>query len=171
MKLILVRGLPGSGKTTYVKNTYPNFVHLEADHYRTDCNGNYFFDSDLNYKCHSLCYAYAEMALSEGRDVVVANTFVTLREMKPYIQLAEDLRADLKVVVCRGNFGNVHDVPEETISRMAKRWQEYPGETKAMSYRKDKPICFGMLTECGINRHFCAEHKVCFLKTYGLTRG
>lgn len=35
-ELVLVRGLPGSGKTTYVRNYYPNYTHFEADLYRYD---------------------------------------------------------------------------------------------------------------------------------------
>lgn len=148
MKLILVRGLPGSGKTTYVNRNFPTrYIHLEADHFRTDCRGHYLYDPAKNGICHRLCQDYAEMALSQGKDVVISNTFTTIKEMQYYISLASAYGADLRVITCRGKFQNVHDVPEKAMEAMRKRWQDYPGEE---FIDHDKPICFGHIDECNL---------------------
>ena len=40
-KLIIIRGLPGSGKSTFAKSL--NCTHFETDMYFTDSEGNYNF--------------------------------------------------------------------------------------------------------------------------------
>jgi hypothetical protein len=59
-----------------------------------------------------------------GVNVIVHNTFTQLREMKPYMDLADEFGYSVSEIVCRGNFGSVHGVPEEAIERMRNRWEE-----------------------------------------------
>lgn len=45
LQLVLVRGLPGSGKSTIAKSFIPhNFVHLETDMYFINSAGEYKFN-------------------------------------------------------------------------------------------------------------------------------
>jgi len=124
MNLVLIRGLPGSGKTTIAK-TMDGYFHVEADMYFETDDGYKFNPSKLA-DAHAWCLDSSDRALSNGLDVVVANTFTTLHEMQPYINLASKHAAcRLSVIEAKGRFPSVHNVPYPTIRRMMSRWEDY----------------------------------------------
>jgi predicted kinase len=135
--LTLIRGLPGSGKTTLARimmnaDNYGNAMrarsaqHFEADMFFDTGNG-YVFDGTRIGEAHDWCKLNTEMAMRAGTSAVyVSNTFTTEREMKPYFDLAERFNYKLQVIDLCGSFGSVHDVPEETIDKMRVRYQENP---------------------------------------------
>lgn len=131
LTLILVRGIPGSGKSTLAREKIMNddfFEHYEADMYFEDCNGNYNFDTSKLGNAHTWCQRSTEKDLNSGQSVVVSNTFTTMKELKPYMELADTYKARLIIITSVGNFGSVHNVPEEAIARMKNRWVEVEGE-------------------------------------------
>lgn len=128
-ELILIRGLCGSGKSTLAKTTFFDHINIEADMYFVDPVTNiYNFDATLLYRAHTWCQNQTRSALESGKSVVVSNTFTTMKEMKDYIKMAEELNVPIRAVKVIGNFQNVHGVPEEVLNRMRDRWQDYPGE-------------------------------------------
>lgn len=120
--LYLVRGLPGSGKSTYAKKL--DAVHLETDMYFVDKQGNYQFDASVLSQAHEWCHQETEQQLKQRHNVVVSNTFVQHWEMKPYLALAKKYRANVMVSVCSGEYSSIHDVPLSTIENMRNRWQK-----------------------------------------------
>ena len=129
-KLLLLRGLPGAGKSTLAKTVYvpQGYVHLEADMF-FERSGTYKFDPTLLGKAHAWCQWETAKTLKEGKDVVVTNTFTTLKEIKDYVNIAKGQNIELIVIHAQGNFQNVHGVPEDKLAAMKARWQPYPGET------------------------------------------
>lgn len=117
-ELVLVRGLPGSGKSTLARDM-KGHVHIETDMFFTDSEGVYRFDPDALRVAHSWCQHQVRMHLRDGHDVVVSNTFTRAWEMKPYF----DMGYPVRVLTCNGRWPNVHGVPQETIDRMAERWE------------------------------------------------
>jgi len=134
--LILVRGIPGSGKTTFVKSDMINepfignrqYVHLEADMWFTDHKGNYNWTPDGISHAHRWCTNTACIMMNNGVDVVVSNTFTTLKEMRPYLEHANMLGIAVFVFRMNGNYGSVHNVPVEVIEKMKNRFEDYGGE-------------------------------------------
>ncbi|MGR5092857.1 AAA family ATPase [Vibrio maritimus] len=122
MKLTLIRGLPGSGKSTLAKTL--DALHFEADMYFINEKGEYCYDGDKIGDAHEWCQQQVEKALAENQDVVVANTFVRLWEMKAYKNLAKRYKAELDIIVCRERYPNVHGVSDSVIAKMQKRWQD-----------------------------------------------
>lgn len=123
--LTLIRGLPGSGKTTLandIDSLDRSSIAIEADAYFYDDYGNYVFDETKLREAHKWCQEWARGALEINRNVVVSNTFTTLREMKEYYLMAKEFGATLNVITCQGQFGNLHNVPQETLDKMEKRF-------------------------------------------------
>jgi len=124
--LILIRGLPGSGKSTLAAKMHR--AHFEADaFFEQNPKGEYRFDATKLGAAHKWCQKSTEEALRQGRKVVVANTFTQMKELKPYLDMAQRLGCTVSVMEAKGNYQNVHGVPEEALRRMAARWEQLPG--------------------------------------------
>lgn len=121
--LYIVRGLPGSGKTTLAERIAP--IVCSADDYFTDENGRYNFDPRRLRHAHDYCLRKTRKALSAGVDAVaVANTFTQSREAKKYFEAAEDYGYSVFVVECQSQFGSIHNVPEAAVEAMKERWEK-----------------------------------------------
>ena len=129
--LILLRGIPGSGKTTLGEvilhsnqGTRPDVI--SADNYFIDDKGNYNFDPTKLKEAHNNCQqTCADRMRLEFSKVVVANTFTEEWEMKPYFDMAEryNYRVHTIIVENRHDSKNIHGVPEEKLQQMKDRFQ------------------------------------------------
>ena len=128
--LVIVRGPSGSGKTTVAESLVKcnGYSHYEADMYFIDDQGNYNWDGLMIANAHDWCRRMVEKDLKEGKNVVVANTFVRLWELKPYVKLAHRLGVGLHIVHCDGEFENVHGVPQEIVDRMRENMEDITQE-------------------------------------------
>lgn len=124
-KLTLIRGLPGSGKSTLAKQRLQSGeLHYEADTYHM-IDGEYRYDISKAAEAHAWCLRMATEGIQAGHNVVVSNTFTTMKEMQPYLDMAAKTGASLKVIHCTDQFGTIHGVPDEVIAKMKARWEPY----------------------------------------------
>lgn len=124
MQLVLIRGLPGSGKSTMAKAlARAGFEHFEADTYHMNNEGDYCFDRANAKAAHEWCQQETRKALERGKQVVVSNTFIQLWEMVPYFDMAKVLGIEPNVLEAKGNWQNVHAVPAEVMANMRERWE------------------------------------------------
>ena len=126
MILTIVRGLPGSGKSTFAKSL--NVLHVEADMYCMK-DGQYIFDANKTKHNHFMCRDLVESILRQGVDVVVSNTFTQLWEIEPYLHLAKLFGATVKVIRLETEFGSIHNVPDNVINAMRERFEDFEEET------------------------------------------
>jgi predicted kinase len=138
--VIIMRGLPGCGKSYYIDTQLCNSAlssntDLEvfsADHYFTDNNGIYRFDPKHLGAAHAACFKsyldfLAQLDVMEVPEMlVVDNTNISAYEMAPYIQAANAYGLDHKIVTlwCNPKLAaqrNTHDVPNHTILAMYQK--------------------------------------------------
>lgn len=121
--LIILRGLPGSGKSTFAK-TLVDYRHVEADMYFVDDQGNYNFDPDQLEHAHCWCRNRVEEYMKYDNSVIVSNTFTTEREMKPYFDLALRYNYLVTCLIVENRHGNLslHSVPDGVMQRMHSRF-------------------------------------------------
>lgn len=127
MILYIIRGLPGSGKSTMAREIVaknPETKHFEADMYFHDKTGKYVFNPSMLKQAHQWCQLKTADALENGYDCIVSNTFTQKWEVQPYLDIAERTGAEVKIITAKGNYQNIHGVPDEAIERMKTRWQE-----------------------------------------------
>lgn len=127
MKLILLRGLPGAGKSTFARFLFCSIVnlqHIEADQYFTDRNGNYNYDSFKIKEAHKFCQERTKLYLSDGSNVVVSNTSTKESEIRVYQEIAEAYGAEFISLIVENRHGNssVHSVPDHVMINMKNRF-------------------------------------------------
>jgi len=121
--LYIVRGLPGSGKSSLAKKVTE--LVYSADDFFTNKKGEYNFNAKLLGKAHEWCWGKVRDAMFIGVEAVaVANTFTQAWEAEKYYQIAEEYGYSVFVIECQNDFGNVHDVPQESIDAMKERWEK-----------------------------------------------
>lgn len=123
--LILIRGLPGSGKSTFAKKKFPNYVKLEADDWFYNDKKEYVFDLNELQNAHNYCQITVEYNLRKGKSVVVSNTFTRFWEMVPYFEMAKKYNVQCKVIEMKTQFHSIHNVPHDRILEMSNRWEIY----------------------------------------------
>ncbi|CAB4196625.1 AAA domain containing protein [uncultured Caudovirales phage] len=145
MKVIVLSGIPGSGKTTYVKsllagNHNLNVVVCSADdHFMVE--GEYKFDVTKLGSAHGACLVKFTKAISESTYpqvdyLIVDNTSTTPIECAPYVALALAYNVDVEIVQfsCPPEIGfmrNTHGVPLKGC---------YQSRDNLENFQKDMPI-------------------------------
>ena len=121
--LYIVRGLAGSGKSTLAEKLAPDH-NYSADDFFVNQWGVYIFNPKLLTDAHNACLSNVLNAMEAGAEfIAVANTFSQTWEAKGYLIAAKDYGYQVNIIECQNDFGSIHDVPAETISRMKDRWE------------------------------------------------
>ena len=129
--LILLRGLPGSGKSSFANLIWASQVICEADQFFYDKEGNYNFDVTKLGQAHKACQDKVEMFMRDNQnnhqfypEIVVSNTSTTEKELQPYLDLALRYGYIVVSLIVENRHGgqNVHGVPDEKLEQMRNRF-------------------------------------------------
>jgi predicted kinase len=131
-RAVIMRGLPGSGKSTLVAKISDTqelggCTIFNADTYHM-LDGQYRYDPKKAGDAHRWCFkAFTVSAMdNRGRSsvLVVDNTNTSSLQMIPYIRVAEAFGYDVWIIEMRCSIldsieRNIHGVPEDVICKMA----------------------------------------------------
>lgn len=138
IKLILIRGLPGCGKSSLAEELIlTSGYHSESDQFFM-IDDKYQFDSIKLPEAHQWCLDQVISQVKSLKEigaynecVVVSNTFTQRWEMESYIQLAQ--KEDLQLIVADLFDGgcdnetlfnrNKHGVPIERLNIMREQYE------------------------------------------------
>jgi len=122
--LTLLRGLPGSGKTTFAKTL--EGLHIEADMYFINENGEYNFEPTKIKDAHKWCNELVEEWMRGEQDkIVVSNTFTQEWEMESYYEMAKKYGYHVFSIIVENRHGGVneHGVPDDKLEVMKNRFE------------------------------------------------
>lgn len=91
--------------------------------------GVYRFKPELLSHAHKWCQNNVANALDTCDFVIVANTNLQKQHVDAFVKIAKDKGADYEVRRLNTSFGSVHNVPDATIERMRRIFEDYSGET------------------------------------------
>lgn len=125
--LYLIRGLPGSGKSSFARELYAAGIvraAFEADNFFYNVRGDYNFDPAQLHQAHLKCQNDTEAYLMRGFSVAVSNTSTTEKEVAVYKKLAEKYNAKFVSIITenRHEGKNVHGVPADKLTAMQNRF-------------------------------------------------
>ena len=131
--LFIVRGVTGSGKSTFAHTIWNNYAICEADQYFVDRETEeYKFDYTKIKDAHEWCQEQVEIRMKDNQlneqyypEIVVSNTFTQEWEMEPYFKLAEKYGYKVFSLIVENRHGgkNTHGVPDEKVEAMKNRFQ------------------------------------------------
>lgn len=127
--LIILRGLPGSGKTTLAKiisenGKYPIFS--VDDYFTNNQNSEYVFDFSKNHIAYKKCLENCENAMKENKEkIILHNVFSMEWEIKPYLEMANKYNYTVHIASVENyhNSKNTHAISEEQIQKMASKYK------------------------------------------------
>jgi predicted kinase len=120
--LIIVRGIPGSGKTSFA-SFLGKAICCADDYYVHD--GEYKWKAEDIGKAHGWSQRKCRRFMkAQVETVIIANTNTTEREMQPYMDLARQFGYMVYSIIVENRHGNesVHGVPEATLEKMRGRF-------------------------------------------------
>lgn len=144
-KIVILRGIPGCGKSTIAKwaGSIAGAISFSADHYFMK-SGEYKFDPLGLNAAHADCQrkfkSWALMAA--GGAAVVDNTNLSLRELNTYINIAKthNIKYEIWSIAPQADLARtLHGVPEDSMVRMLGKFNSSePEVAKLAGYRSIK---------------------------------
>lgn len=127
--LILLRGLPGAGKTELAKvlSEDGRYKIISVDDYFTNpLTQDYNFVFSENHIAYKQAIRNTELAIQAGDSkIFVHHTFTLEWELESYFELAKKFNYKIFVVTVENyhNGKNSHNVSDEQIKKMAEKYK------------------------------------------------
>lgn len=123
----ILRGVSGAGKSTLAGELVPDSPHciFSADDFFV-IDGVCRFDAKKLQQAHRECFTrFCDYVDSDIGPLVVANTNITEKEFKHYIDYATEGGYTVFSIIVENRHGgnNVHNVSEGTLNKQAARFQ------------------------------------------------
>lgn len=123
-ELVILRGIPGSGKMTYAQTHFPNHVILNNDRDYHMVFGFYMWTPCIAIEAYEGTFNKAKDMIEQGKDVVIANTNTDPQ----YVQSLCNLPARIRIIRLNSYYKCIHPVPLSRIERLAFMMLPVKGE-------------------------------------------
>jgi tRNA uridine 5-carbamoylmethylation protein Kti12 len=160
-KFYVMRGLPGSGKSTLVRTltealAADGYVWIEhsTDEYWIRPDGYYDWNPKRVAEAHAWNYKSFCRSIDAGvQCVILDNTNTMLREFVNYVGYAIKNGYEINIVepTTAWKFDveecakrNTHRVPQESIQRMKDRWETTPNIIESLTHQYEVPFNQGL---------------------------
>ena len=142
-RLQIIRGLPGSGKTTLALDKFSHLLRLETDMYFSR-EGTYVFTLDLNKRAVKWFNDAVRRTAKAQMDFVLTGVFAAHTErLDKAIRAGLDNGYDIWIKTLTKNYGNIHGVPEAHLEAMRNA---FLSEHKLKRiYAGNKHVHFGLM--------------------------
>lgn len=124
-KILILRGIPGSGKSTFAAQQKGATI-VSADDFFLTANGTYEYDRSRIQEAHQDCFKKFLKAVERGDElIIVDNMNAQAWEISPYYMVGTvsgyaveilNFTTDVQTSAAR----NIHNVPEKDIERTAR---------------------------------------------------
>lgn len=123
MKVIIMRGIPGAGKSSWIRSISDDATIVSADYFHVGKDGVYRFDPRNASAAHDQCLKRFLELVQGDSTVIVDNTNIRGWEIAPYYRVAEVSGADVSIVriECDPYIAarrNAHGVPLKNVLDM-----------------------------------------------------
>lgn len=130
MKVVILRGIPGCGKSTYLNNNYGKLATRSF-------SADYFFEDpwtkEFKYAreklglahgdCLRLFMAEISNSLSPFKYLVVDNTNISIADISPYVAIANAYGVEHEILTLKIDPSlakNIHGVPDSAVKKLHK---------------------------------------------------
>src|SRR3982751_2147846 len=117
-RLLITRGLPASGKTTFARKLQPNVVRVNRDDLRRMLHGQRLFTQWAEGQVTHAQRAAVEALLRAHADVIVDDTNLRAKTVREWAELAAKFGASFEV----------HDFTDVPLAECVRRDAERPVE-------------------------------------------
>lgn len=134
VEIIIMQGVSGSGKSTYIKHNFPSATVVSADHFFINAvTGIYEFKGEFLADAHGQCLIkFIEAVIAQNNDtvnegvIVVDNTNCTIAEIAPYAAIALAYGHKLQIICLdiepkTAASRNLHGVEESVVVMMNEK--------------------------------------------------
>jgi len=119
-RLLITRGLPASGKTTFARKLQPNVVRVNRDDLRRMLHGRRLFTQHAEGQVTHIQRAAVESLLRAHADVIVDDTNLRAKTVREWAELAARFGASFEV----------HDFTDVPVQECIRRDAERPVEDR-----------------------------------------
>ncbi len=120
--LILIRGLPGSGKSTIAQHL-TQYVIDDDDFYTKD-DGTYNFTCDMIEPCHAWMLSYCEYLMSTGGDISITSPLISEVRINRFMDLANKYSYEFHSIIKENRHigTSIHNVPDDQLNEMKRKF-------------------------------------------------
>ena len=133
---IILRGVPGAGKSTFtkmLKEMSPRIAIHAIDDLHKDSEDNFVWNEPKAKAFYMLNLANFVRSCSEGRPIVVCDCInIRISDFEPYLEAAREFGYNVYVVTpdmppaIIAEVRNSHGVSKHQIEEMKKNWEHWP---------------------------------------------